>query len=247
MSATGRNLPGREVHPLGSYDTPFELCRAAWWRFLDCAGPQRRALEPHVGAGNWIRAMQTVPPGWNHERVQPPQIEAMDLDPDALGLACTAGLGGVVTPCAPPRDALEAGFIVTAPATTPDLVIGNPPYGVLGPPRPCPRCTIGIRPDCRRCKGSGEVPAMIPVAELHVRRALEVTARHVLFLLRAGFLAAAERQTLWTAHPPRAVWHVVQRPSFRGGGGTDSTDYVVVWWDRTWHETHHLGSWLSWR
>lgn len=98
---------------------------------------------------------------------------------------------------------------------------------------------------------SGPVPDLIlgnppfRVAEQHTRRALEVTGRHVVFLVRQGFLASRKRLALWQEHQPRAVIVLAERPSFTGGG-TDSADYCMVWWDKRYQGTPTL-HWLSWR
>jgi len=69
-------------------------------------------------------------------------------------------------------------------------------------------------------------------AQLHVQHALDNTGRHVAMLLRMGFLAGQQRQReLWSDHRPRCVWVLSKRPSFTGGG-TDSTDYCWIWWDK---------------
>ncbi len=67
-------------------------------------------------------------------------------------------------------------------------------------------------------------------AEAHVRRALEVTGRHVAFLLRLAFLESQARAELWRRCPPRKVWVLQRRPSFNGQG-TDSCAYGWFWWD----------------
>jgi len=69
-------------------------------------------------------------------------------------------------------------------------------------------------------------------AERHVLHALRVSSRHVVMLLRLGFLAGKRRRsTIWEHHPPRRVWVLSQRPSFTGGG-TDASDYGWIWWDK---------------
>jgi len=68
-------------------------------------------------------------------------------------------------------------------------------------------------------------------AEEHVRHALALTRRHVVFLLRLAFLESAQRLPFWREHPARKVWVLAQRPSFLGTGGTDSAAYGWFWWD----------------
>jgi hypothetical protein len=81
-------------------------------------------------------------------------------------------------------------------------------------------------------------------AEAHIRVSLG-RAPLVCLLLRASILGGQARRALWREHPPRRVWSVVGRPSFTGGG-TDSSEYVVVLWDRYWTDDPRLG-WLTWR
>jgi hypothetical protein len=81
-------------------------------------------------------------------------------------------------------------------------------------------------------------------AEAHIRASLE-RAPLVCLLLRASILGGQARHALWREHPPRRVWSVVGRPSFTAGG-TDSSEYVVVLWDRYWTNDPRLG-WLTWR
>jgi len=68
-------------------------------------------------------------------------------------------------------------------------------------------------------------------AEAHIRHALRASRRHVVFLLRQSILGSIQRGPLWVDHPPRALWTLVPRPSFTGGG-TDPAEYSVIWWDR---------------
>ncbi len=69
-------------------------------------------------------------------------------------------------------------------------------------------------------------------AEAHVRRALELSRRHVVFLLRSAFAESSSRVPFWREHPCRHEWRLAQRPSFIEGGRTDSAAYSVFWWDR---------------
>lgn len=68
-------------------------------------------------------------------------------------------------------------------------------------------------------------------AEAHIRHALRATRRHVVFLLRQSILGSIQRGPLWSDHPMRALWTLVPRPSFTNGG-TDASEYSVIWWDR---------------
>ena len=161
MSASGRNLPHHPTSPLGAYDTPPELCRAIYRKALDLGLLSRDTpiLEPHVGSGNMLAALNT-------EAHRGP-VEIMDVDPTAPGLELgrtLAAQGRPVIVDAAPEDPgarawataqVEAdkipthrhplvvdGFLVRRPVLSgPELVIlGNPPYSVTPAPETCPRC-----------------------------------------------------------------------------------------------------------
>ena len=189
---------------------------------------------------------------------------AANFDPEADRWARLELEAAGVPSC---RQGLAAsGFLTTRPATRPDLILGNPPYSVTAPAIPCPDCGAtgqipGARGRTRKCPAcnrwaSGKRPGGLPegyqpervigVADLHVRRALELTARHLVLVLRLPFLGGQDRyRDLWTPHPPRAVWTVVGRPSF-AHGGTDSVETAVYWWDRTWTALTFEGGWITW-
>lgn len=332
MSATGRNLEGREVNALGAYDTPAGLCRAVVER-LDRLGvirPGQRILEPSCGSGNWIRALfdlqlerrkqirlaeaagtaeafGALPDHWVEGGACPAlHLEAMDVDPTVAGLDLAYEGGGTVTTCdrgnfdragdawarrelramgVPDHrwDAAAAGFLTTAPAERPDLILGNPPYSVTAPRVRCPTCD-GTGRLARKDRGGQAVPAGLPVkwrkcpdcdrwpegrrpdglplgmqpelviqvADLHIRRALEVTRRHVVMVLRLPLLGGRDRfGSLWSLGNLREVWTVVGRPSF-AHQGTDSVESAVFWWDREWRPRSALdgpsfvGRWITW-
>jgi hypothetical protein len=105
-------------------------------------------------------------------------------------------------------------------------VIGNPPYGVMPPPRD-PKTDRKVA---------------VPVAEYHAWRALELVNRHLVFVLRAGFMASSNRHRgpingkpagLFHVHPTRGEWKLSPRPSYTGGGN-DMATYVAAWWDSRW-------------
>ncbi len=79
----------------------------------------------------------------------------------------------------------------------------------------------------------------------HIVHALSRATVGVAYLLRASILASRRRASLWGAYPPAAVYQLVQRPSFTGGG-TDSSDYVWVVWEHA-HEGEPVLRWLDWR
>lgn len=105
-----------------------------------------------------------------------------------------------------------------------DMVIGNPPYSVT--------------PDGAK--------RSVEVATDHVDRALQISKRHVVFVLRLGFLGWTRKRALWwQKHPPRAIMTLAPRPSFTGSG-TDSAEYAAFWWDKRWGgSTTH--KWIQWR
>jgi hypothetical protein len=80
-------------------------------------------------------------------------------------------------------------------------------------------------------------------AEAHVRKALAVTHRHVVYLLRLAFAESQGRIDFWNQHPARQVRVLARRPSFTQKG-TDSAAYAVFWWDRQ-HQgpTHFVPCW----
>lgn len=79
----------------------------------------------------------------------------------------------------------------------------------------------------------------------HVLHALEVTDRHVAFLLRLAFLESAKRAPFWASAPLRKVWVLAERPSFTGGG-TDSAAYGFFWWDHSWTREARIEV-MSWK
>ena len=101
-------------------------------------------------------------------------------------------------------------------------------------------------------------------AEEHVRRALAVTRRHVVFLLRLAFFETSARVPFWAAHGRhlRRCWVLAQRPSFgRKVDGQESlfgqsvidfdgrTDACAYGW--FWFDLEHTGpsavTVLSWK
>lgn len=235
--------------------------------------PHHRVLEGHAGSGVWLQALV--------DRGHPPElIECMDLDPEAGCYALAPRLGAVATPCSGDQDFVRCGFLTTEPLATPDFVLGNPPFNVQGASSTCSRCEGWGRvvkakgrlvphragdplvPEprtCTDCDGKGRVtPKPVSVAELHVRRAIEVSARHVVLVLRQGFLGSQVRAfgravdpdypfevPLFRAHRLRAAMVAIPRPRFRWNG-SDNAETVVLWWDREWPHDWHRGGWLRW-
>ena len=108
MSATNR---GGERVALDAYYTPDDVARLCVSALPDAALPRdgEWALEPSVGGGAFVRALQARQPG--------AQVVGIDLDPAAPGL--TLGL-----------DALVGDFtrVDLSAFPPPRLVYGNPPY-----------------------------------------------------------------------------------------------------------------------
>jgi hypothetical protein len=64
-------------------------------------------------------------------------------------------------------------------------------------------------------------------AEEHIRHALDVSGRHVAFLLRVGFLCSARRVEFWLENPCANVWPIAQRPK----QWQAAYDYAFFHWD----------------
>lgn len=109
------------------------------------------------------------------------------------------------------------------------------------------------RGDFLRWRPSGRHPDWIIgnppyiTAEAHIRHAVEVTGRHVVFVLRLAMLEGVHRaQHLWVETPLRQVIVLAPRPSFTSDGRTDTkTAYAAFWWDRAWTAAPTV-SWLRW-
>jgi hypothetical protein len=110
----------------------------------------------------------------------------------------------------------------------PSWIVGNPPFA---------------RDSGRISPHTGK-PIMEPCAELHARHALDITGRHVAFLMRLAMLETPGRAAWLASTPLRKVWVLAQRPSFTGSG-TDSCAYGFFWWDKEYSGEPELG-WVSW-
>jgi len=280
VSSHGRNTDARSPVLLSAYDTPADLveaiCGKGWsGEVLAGAGHGRglvrvaepqppmlaellagappiglQILEPSAGDGAFPRALLAA----GHP---PERIEVMDLDPLA---ACyeLAAEGVTCTRCRDSADPVATGFLITEPATRPDLVLGNPPYNAPQPSRACTACG-GKGGSCRRCGGSGALhPKPIPVTEDHVRRGLAVTGRHLVYVLQVGFLGSNERHygqavipgyawdvPLFELPHLREIRIVTPRPKFRHGR-SDSAETIVAWWDLAWGRDSWTGGRLRW-
>lgn len=264
----GRVWTGREYVQVGEPE-PALLHRDGELR------ADHRVLEAHAGTGVWLQAL--VDSGH-----RPELIECMDVDPLAGCYELAPRLGATATACGGELDFMRCGFLTTEPQHRPDFVLGNPPFNVQPPSFHCPRCRRAgvlvkvkgklvpheatnpehqglVARDCPDCDGTGtQVPKPASVAELHVRRAIEVSARHVVLVLRQGFLGSQVRQfgraidpeydfelPLFREHRLRAARVIIPRPRFRWNG-SDNAESVVLWWDREWPHDWHEGGWLRW-
>ena len=268
MSSTGL---GGDYRALADYYTPQDLADASllvFLRELEAIGEDAADLnwaDMHGGGGAWLRGMYKA--GFTRDGSN---LEVSDLD-----ASCTAlQIPGDHTSSAATDsgDLVETGFLVTEPKTRPDGIVGNPPFGV---PRPCPKCTPPgdhRGPGCKHCKGKG-TKGVVELATRHVVRAIEVSKRHVLYVLRLGFLGSRKRSSLWLQVHLRQLWVLIPRVPFsqvcrpcagtgagliagdceacRGSGkngksGTDSAEYGLYWFDKE-HNGPWGGSHLIWR
>lgn len=228
MSATGR---GAVYRPLAAYYTSLPLAKFLLQLLPIWDHTPLRVLDPHVGGGSFLRAAVEL----EAERRTYHRLYGLDLDPAAEGVsfAASEGWGGV------------GDFLTYQLPARPDVVVGNPPFAIPKPPVPCP-CVAKYAKlqtkgweitSCKRCKGTGLIqPKPMPVAHLHIRRALQVVAPggSVAFLLRMGIIETKDRLSLFSRTMPgglplRKVFALSSRPSFTGGG-TDQAAYGFFWW-----------------
>jgi len=185
-------------------------------------------LEGHAGGGAILSAFLALP--------RKLDLYAMDVDPRCPAMTAPAPryhrrvqsfLGEPVI-CTRPDTGQDVVAQTADPYPDdwprPTWIVGNPPYGVRVPGR----------------------KSAFPVAHHHVRRALELTGRHVVLLLRAGFATATSYVHLLTGdNTPRELWFLFPRPGF-AGAGTDMAAYVVIWWDRQ-HDGPCTVRWIGWK
>lgn len=223
MSATNRGSDYREN---ASYQTAIEDCRGLIRLLAPILATPQTILEPSVGDGNFLAALleHSARTGIRHT------LGAIDLDPTAKGLGIARAQGGF---------AMIDDFLSLTPIRRPSLVIMNPPFAIPQDLRMCPLC-LGARVTtprgkptgpCSRCKGVGMWrPGPIPMAERHIRRALEVVAPRgtVAAVLRLAYLETEDRIPFWRewgpGHGARVVYALARRLSFMGGP-TDSSAY----------------------
>lgn len=84
-------------------------------------------------------------------------------------------------------------------------------------------------------------------AEAHIRHALVVSGRSVVFVLRLAMLEGVGRAAgLWAETPLREVMVLAPRPSFTLNGRTDTkTAYAAFWWDKSWKNPPQV-RWVRW-
>ena len=233
---------GRDYRPLACYYTDRLVAEAIVRAFVvPVAGEDDTFLEPHVGGGAFLQALYTA------GLVRADNVEVQDIDPEAPGLAMPGDHLSTVAPDTGHH--LRTGFLAdaAAPHFTPTWTLGNPPFGALPPKATCPKCkgsgyAKGLdherhRIECRKCEGHGTYqPKPDPAAEPHLRAALALGGRHVLFILQAGIYGGLGREALWSSVPLRHSAVLVPRPSYGGrdgdGSGNDSVDHEVFWFDR---------------
>lgn len=236
---TARGRAGAPYEALGAYHTDPDLARAVVATLALRRGDV--VLEPSGGGGAFVEALI--------ERSDREQLEleilVMDVDPEApVHLVPSPRFRRSVqsfldkrrtwlSKLTGERHLVHAGDPWPSDWPRPRWIVGNPPFGVKLPDDVC--------------------RASIPVVEDHVRRALELTTEHVVYVLNAHYLGSSGRvRGIHRAWPPRSVRVLDPRPSFTGTG-TDSALYVLCWWDKTWTppppDAPHRAAfgWLTWR
>lgn len=222
---TTRNA--KNADKLGRYYTDRRLADAILWR---CKQKQllkqgQVVLEPSSGGGAFLDAIfrrmppQRMPTLEEYRHSSFPgiwKLYAMDISPDAPSLKGWAPTLGYTIS--------RQDFLDPYPTDweKPDLIIGNPPYSIKSGSR------------------------WVDTATLHCEKAIALAKKNVVFLLRTNFLGCTKlRRPFWEKHPPKEVWMIDPRPSF-SGGGTDSTEYSVFWWENGWEGKTTL-SFLRWK
>lgn len=225
--------PPYERDPLDRFYTDARLASAIIERVaplvqLDDDMRCGKALEPSSGHGAFLRAMRRY--------LNPKHLHAVDADLEAKAHA-EAGVTGATF--------FEGDFLKIELGSHYDLVAGNPPYS-----RPV---RDGAGNLAMTAKGKLKMEA---IARAHVEKMLRLLNPDggvCTALLRASFMATRDRRDLFRRCPPRYVDHVIERPSFTDGGGTDNHEYVVITWQRISNRLWYTGAegpttrWLSWQ
>lgn len=218
----------RPVEPRGlrrvddHYPTPPQLCQALVLALVELGilVDGCRVIEPHVGAGNFVRALSDVATA----RGERYHLAVHDIDPAAPGYGLR--LPGLDMERIPASDWLEAAPALAQLGRSFDLAVGNPPYAIVPP---------GLR--------RGKV-----VAHHHVD-ATRVVATSVAFVLRTGLFtsSAAQERVAWTmSQRPHYKLAVLPRASFTGGEGKGQFESVVGIWERHHRSTWTLERPLHW-
>lgn len=193
----------RRAHDL--YPTPIEVCRAVLRLLVDLVILEDRAsiIEPHVGRGDWVLALDQVAAEYGHRY----RVTVHDLDPAVPGLDLT--VSRLALEVLPSGDWLE-----TAPALVGrrqwDLAVGNPPYAIVPPGRT-----------------RGKV-----VAHDHVQATRRV-AKWTCFVLRDGLWTSStdpDRMAWAVQQQPEYRVELAPRPSFTGDGRRGQFGSVAAVW-----------------
>ncbi len=210
MSATGRNLAGRERHEGDFYETPEWCTRSILSQVMKCKvrnANGRRCTRPLGHPGDHYE------PGCNHGWEPSGVFHALDagsgtgaiarvVKEDFIGafvdgVELDDGRRGIASALDHERVKYRGGSFFDVTTRGPekwDLVISNPPY----------------------VDAEGFV--------MHALRIAEVSC----FLLRLNWLASKKRAAFHREHPSD-VFVLPRRPSFTGGG-TDATEYAWFVW-----------------
>lgn len=90
----------------------------------------------------------------------------------------------------------------------------------------------------------GNPPYSLASEHIQLARSLLAVGGCLAFVLRLNFMGSIKRLDFWRAHPPDAVYTLVPRPSFTGGGN-DSTEYALFVF-RNARRTGQIIDWIHW-
>lgn len=205
------------------YPTDIRVCRAVC-RALVKMGYLRhrtRIVEPHLGTGNWLRALVEV----GVESGQCYDITLSDIDSSASGFALAHAMQAeghrlrlahapdrVRIHLAPCGDWLDPSHRDRVREHGPfDLCLGNPPYSIVEP---------------------GQTRGTV-VAHLHAQACRVEATVTCLVLPRSLWTASRDpgRVNWGATDPPAYELHLgPPRPSFTGDGGTGNAEYSAAIW-----------------
>lgn len=174
------------------YPTPLPVCRAIVRQLvaLEILQDGARVLEPHVGLGTFVTALDQVATEMGHRY----EVTVHDIQSSAPGLSLRGSLSRIRLRVLPPGD-----WLIAAKAFGPrtwDLGLGNPPFAKVAPG-----------------KTRGQV-----VAIDHVQ-ATRAVCTWTSFVLRDGLWTASgaiDRVRWATQELPRYRLELAPRPSFTG-------------------------------